>query len=187
MPLLAFNFPFFIINCFPTNNHSQPFLSSMKFACLVLLFTLLNISAFSRSCVRRGASETGSRPCYVTGCSGQVCSARRNVATTCEWKEEYTCYASATCERQRNGRCGWTQTEELQQCIEDARNPPSNGPCYVGGCSGQLCTDHEGAISTCEWTEAYACYRDATCERQSNGRCGWTQTDELQECLDNAS
>ena len=57
--------------------------------------------------------------------------------------------------------------------------------CYVGGCSSQLCTDQPGAISTCEWREEYACYRDATCEVQADGNCGWTPTAELQACLGN--
>lgn len=55
--------------------------------------------------------------------------------------------------------------------------------CFVGGCSGQICSDREGIISTCEWREEYACYQQATCERQADGACGWTQTAELQACL----
>src|SRR5690606_12669702 len=55
--------------------------------------------------------------------------------------------------------------------------------CYVGGCSGQVCSDQEGVISTCEWREEYACYQDAKCEVQADGNCGWTQTTELQACL----
>jgi hypothetical protein len=57
------------------------------------------------------------------------------------------------------------------------------GPCFKGGCSGQLCSDQEGAISTCEWREEYACYQTATCERQGDGSCGWTETAELTTCL----
>jgi hypothetical protein len=60
-------------------------------------------------------------------------------------------------------------------------NPP--GPCFVGGCSGQICSDQEGAISTCEWKAEYACYATATCERQTEGQCGWTDTTELSSCL----
>jgi hypothetical protein len=62
------------------------------------------------------------------------------------------------------------------------RRLADNG-CFVGGCSGQVCSDQEGVISTCEWREEYACYRDATCERQSDGQCGWTETPELLTCL----
>jgi eight-cysteine-cluster-containing protein len=56
-------------------------------------------------------------------------------------------------------------------------------PCFVGGCSGQICADQEGVISTCEWREEYACYQNATCERQPDGLCGWTPTPELNACL----
>ena len=57
--------------------------------------------------------------------------------------------------------------------------------CYVGGCSGQVCSDQEGVITTCEWRDEYACYQTATCERQADGQCGWTQTPELLACLGN--
>jgi eight-cysteine-cluster-containing protein len=55
--------------------------------------------------------------------------------------------------------------------------------CYVGGCSGQVCSDQDGVITTCEWREEYACYQSATCERQPDGQCGWTPTAELEACL----
>ncbi len=55
--------------------------------------------------------------------------------------------------------------------------------CFVGGCSGQICSENEGAISTCEFRPEYACYRDATCEPQADGECGWTETEELTSCL----
>lgn len=58
--------------------------------------------------------------------------------------------------------------------------------CAVGGCSGQLCYDaSEGEMmSTCEWREAYACYHEfGVCERQGGGKCGWTQTEGLTQCL----
>lgn len=57
--------------------------------------------------------------------------------------------------------------------------------CRPTGCSGQICSD-EDVVTTCEWTQAYACYQNATCERQINGKCGWTQTADLALCLDNA-
>jgi hypothetical protein len=55
--------------------------------------------------------------------------------------------------------------------------------CFVGGCSGQVCSDREGVITTCEWRDEYACYDTATCEVQGDGTCGWTQTEELDSCL----
>ena len=70
----------------------------------------------------QSASSIASAPlpdataCVRTGCSGQVC-ADSDVVTTCEWREEYACYASASCERQADGACGWTETPELAACL----------------------------------------------------------------------
>jgi hypothetical protein len=58
--------------------------------------------------------------------------------------------------------------------------------CYVGGCSGQLCSERSDAVSTCEYLPEYACYRSAQCERQGDGGCGWTPSAELQACLEAA-
>ena len=55
--------------------------------------------------------------------------------------------------------------------------------CFVGGCSGQICSDQEGVVGICNWEESYACYATATCERQADGVCGWTETPELDACL----
>lgn len=58
--------------------------------------------------------------------------------------------------------------------------------CYIGGCSGQICSDLEGIASTCEYQEQYACYKTAKCEVQkTTGKCGWTKTTELNACLKN--
>ena len=70
---------------------------------------------------------------------------------------------------------GRTVTAAYRRLVDQA--------CYVGGCSGQICSDQEGVISTCEWREEYACYQSATCERQPDGQCGWTPTPELEACL----
>jgi len=75
----------------------------------------------------RAAGTTGStegtapkKPCMKTGCSGQVCS-DKEVMTTCEYRAEYECYKKATCERQANGDCGFTQTPELVACLKRSR------------------------------------------------------------------
>lgn len=59
--------------------------------------------------------------------------------------------------------------------------------CYIGGCSSEVCSDTPGAVSTCIYREAFGCYKTATCERQASGKCGWTQTKELNTCLANAA
>jgi hypothetical protein len=58
-------------------------------------------------------------PCQVGGCSGQLCydPATGSGISTCEWREEYACYRSATCESQADGSCGWTMTPELKACL----------------------------------------------------------------------
>lgn len=58
------------------------------------------------------------KECRPTGCSGQIC-ADEDVASTCEWRQEYACYQTAKCERQTAGSCGWTQTSELTQCLSN--------------------------------------------------------------------
>lgn len=70
----------------------------------------------------------------------------------------------------------------------DVAGDPSGslGPCYIGGCSSQVCSDEEGVSSTCEFREEYACYRTAKCERQATGQCGWTETSELSMCLNSS-
>lgn len=62
------------------------------------------------------------KACVATGCSSTVCVEEGNeVMTTCIYKPEFECYKSATCERQASGECGWTQTDELRACLEQAR------------------------------------------------------------------
>lgn len=55
--------------------------------------------------------------CYVGGCSSEVCSDRKDVATNCMYSEVFACYKTAKCERQIGGACGWTETAALKACI----------------------------------------------------------------------
>ena len=71
--------------------------------------------------------------------------------------------------------------------VGGGENITFNG-CAVAGCSGQLCVSAEEAgdiFTTCEFRPEYACYREASCEPQANGKCGWTETAELRQCLAN--
>lgn len=67
----------------------------------------------------------------------------------------------------------------------DRKPSPAKGKCVVGGCSGELCVDATlGSVaSICIYREEFACYRNAICERQADGQCGWTQSDELKSCI----
>lgn len=62
------------------------------------------------------SSNNQNKPCFKTGCSRQVCS-DEEVVTTCEYRTEYECYKTAKCERQANGKCGFTDTPELRRCL----------------------------------------------------------------------
>ena len=82
-------------------------------------------------------------------------------------------------------------TLNIENCTPDIAPAPETPPpgsdplgkCYIGGCSSQLCTDQPDAVSSCIYNESYACFKTATCKRQVNGACGWTQTPELNACL----
>lgn len=74
----------------------------------------------------RSEGECGSSPaasaCVRGGCGGELCvEPGRDVASICVARPEHACYQRATCERQPNGQCGWTQTRELRACLA---NPP---------------------------------------------------------------
>ncbi len=61
---------------------------------------------------------TAPKQCYVSGCSSQICSDSEDVISTCEWRSSYACFATARCEPQPDGECGWTPTKELTQCLQ---------------------------------------------------------------------
>jgi hypothetical protein len=64
--------------------------------------------------------------------------------------------------------------------------PTTGGACVKGGCSGTVCEEAgNDTVTTCEFKPEYACYQTATCERQADGKCGWTQSDALTQCLAN--
>lgn len=66
-------------------------------------------------------------------------------------------------------------------------NPPKcevANECVVGGCSGTVCEEKgEGTVTTCEYRPEYQCYKQAVCERQISGQCGWTKTSSYNSCV----
>lgn len=68
-----------------------------------------------------------------------------------------------------------------------AVTPKVTKGCVVGGCSSQLCGEAgDDLVSDCSWTQKYSCYQTATCERQADGQCGWTETPALLQCIADA-
>jgi hypothetical protein len=59
--------------------------------------------------------------------------------------------------------------------------------CFVGGCSGEVCSDQKDVVSACMYRSEFACYKEATCARQSSGECGWMRTSALEQCLNDAA
>ena len=63
---------------------------------------------------------SGAPACKRAGCSGELCVAANSdqVMTVCEWQPHFACYDDAECTLQEDGRCGWTDTEQLRNCLE---------------------------------------------------------------------
>ena len=102
--------------------------------------------------------------CKIGGCSGELCgeaSFIASVASPCLYKEEYACYKEfGRCERQTTGKCGWTQTEELINCIRRYQKP---------ACGNNIC--EEGEAPFCPGGGIGACSR-GTCPEDCKSTCG---------------
>ena len=83
--------------------------------------------------------------------------------------------------------------EDIENLGDNASNimPTTRGAgpgCVVTGCSRELCVNEEDKdeyFTICEWRPEFECYAGTTCEKQTNGQCGWTETAELRACLAN--
>jgi hypothetical protein len=90
------------------------------------------------------------------------------------------------------------RSQDGQLFVEDISNenpvehprimdPRLGDGCVAAGCSGVLCVSPEESdtVTTCEYRAEYACYDNAKCEKQTNGKCGWTMSSTLTACLNN--
>lgn len=80
-------------------------------------------------------------------------------------------------------RVGDLTSEHVDIVVGDERECSSDTDCFVGGCSGQLCSRDEEVITTCEWKEEYGCYTLSSCGC-IDGKCEWKASDALDSCLD---
>ncbi|HET9955868.1 MAG TPA: hypothetical protein VFQ61_15265 [Polyangiaceae bacterium] len=107
-----------------TCDYSSPlkkYVSKDPEQCKLIDFLCVSGSPFFDDC-GCGCSVPPAGDCKRSGCSGQLCvEPGDDRVTTCEWREEYACYQTASCERQPTGACGWTPTPELKACLEQAR------------------------------------------------------------------
>ena len=88
--------------------------------------------------------------------------------------------------RTPDGRLFVNPNESVASSTTSVPSAPASGACVPAGCSQTICADANDAqniVTTCEYRADYACYKTARCERQADGKCGWTQTTELASCL----
>jgi len=125
--------------------------------------------------------------CHIGGCSGQLCTDREDVNTTCEYLPEYACYGNAVCDRQSNGLCGWTQTSELAACLQKPSEQSNPG---VLDSNESSCIDIYGGMAeaSCKTVppEGRACSTDADCSASCSRGCiniNWTPTTRIMDCM----
>lgn len=89
---------------------------------LVILLCLLVIGSGWLSSDKSTSTGFVSSECKVSGCNNELCvGADEFVSSTCEFREDYACYVEANtrCEVQATGKCGWSETDELSQCLAE--------------------------------------------------------------------
>lgn len=134
-----------------------------------------------------GDTFPASDGCNTCGCSADGLVACTLRACACDYSDPARKWVARSPEQCATVR--FTCAEGLRPFFDDCGCgcEAEATACSVGGCSGQLCVGPgDPGVSTCEWLPEYACYRSASCEAQAGGRCGWTQTDELRRCIEEA-
>jgi len=91
------------------------------------------------------------------------------------------CFESAECRIQKtNGFCGFTFSKSLRQCLNKANY------CKVGGWYNELCV--KGESKTVQGPNIprpeNVCFKEAKCEVQLTGNCGWTKTRNFKKCIE---
>jgi len=85
-----------------------------------MIMQLFTAGEFNTPAVKVESDEeitaTASGGCVIIGCGNEICESGI-VGTSCARRYVHSCYKDGICERQESGACGWTQTEELIQCL----------------------------------------------------------------------
>ena len=88
---------------------------------IILIFFLNNRDNYS---IRNDNYECSTdSECAPAGCSGQICASgekAKEIITTCEYKEEYSCLKLTSCGCVNN-KCAWKENENYLNCLEGVR------------------------------------------------------------------
>jgi hypothetical protein len=137
--------------------------------------------------------------CLITGCFQDLCirAGDRIRLPNCPPLSsldptklaETRCYQNKTiarCERQSGtGTCAWSMTPALRTCLEEAKQQQG---CVVkrGGCNNEvqcLRPNQDPLVTTCVVNPGEDCNTFARCERQTNGECGFSETQQSAACI----
>ena len=96
---------------------------------ILLIVTILLCSCNENTSPRKNNPDTNTdckldSDCIAAGCSGELCLLKDkapDILTTCEFKPEYECLSLTTCSCDK-GNCGWTQSQEYSDCVEEKKD-----------------------------------------------------------------
>ena len=115
----------------------------------------------------------------LAGCAGRRSSETERATAAQAAESEPAADSDVVRESEPPAESGAAPESELASADE---------PCKRAGCSGELCVGvDDNVVSACVWYSRFACYRTAECTVQPDGRCGWTPTEELEQCLDESA
>ncbi len=80
---------------------------------------------------------------------------------------------SGRCVADEFDTCDW----EILVCQDEVAD------CVIAGCENNLCVESgEDLLDECDYADRLDCDTRGICERQPDGVCGWTQTEEVVHC-----
>jgi len=105
-----------------------------------------------------------------------------------QWREAGERLEFTTLASDQEGRAEWlvnVSTGQLELVFdEDSVNGVVITECFVGGCSGELCSTDPEAVSTCELLAGMECIDTGTMSCGSvEGECRWILTEESARCF----
>jgi len=133
--------------------------------------------------------------CYIAGCYNELCiSKSENFNRTCTYnfREEFSCYSTANCLINEDGKCGWEYTTTLNNCLKNAREGGRGMgrrrplKCVTTGCGNELCVEERFApiYTTCMYRYEFDCLKYTRCSNKGN-RCSFERNREFLDCMAN--